>query len=218
MKLPVFIGILILALICAIFERTGVSLLFIAFGVAFVENALSLSTSPQKELDTSAKDFRSAYAIIYSKYIYGLSLLLLFLLFKYFQLRNQQYDLGIIFVISIGLLFAFLRLAPRELLSYFDNQRVVQAKDYRHRLVRAKTDPVIEDRLQAYIEGWLANLPDKDVRIITLARLMSKRLKNSALKDEELISAFEKVDFNLAAKPYSVAETIEMLQRLYDAM
>ena len=183
-----------------------------------MENAYSLTITSKEGLNRDDSDFRKLYALIYSKYIYALSLIILFLAFKFIQHYNEGANPGVVSIFCIGLLFAVLRVAPVELLAYFDKQRVVSTRDYRLQCSNIETDRNLKARLLSYLDEWISQMPTKDPGISTLANLMNKALYNSSLLDHNLLIEFQKVDRTLSSKSHTVNESIEILQNLYDKM
>lgn len=218
MNFPIVIASLLIGLIFAIFEKSKLEIGFVGFALVFIENAYRLSRATRDGINNSDSDFRSAYALVYSKYIFAFSLLIAFFLFKFLQFRYPESDLNLIFLLSVGLLFAVLRMAPSELFGYFDRQKVVATNDYRLSYISQKVDPITKQRIQKYLDQWASKFPNENKELVVLTRLMSKTLQNSKLPDDVLIDEFQKADYLLSSSAYSIKETISLLQLLYDKM
>ena len=192
------LGLLTLIFILIDYE---ISMPFIIFAIATIENSISISIFSPKSSDAKIKDFRFLYAQYASKIYYSVSILIsycFYLVIKNFlNTTNISIDkINYLFLILIFLFFIVFRVLSQETSTYLQKKNLFNTKDIQTVKQNAFERKNLKELIIKETISWV-NLTE-DLEIKSLLRNLINTLKYSSTEfDQRLLDQCQSLTSSL---------------------
>ena len=182
------LGLLTLIFILIDYE---VSITFIIFAIATIENSISVSNLSPKNSDFKIRDFRFLYAQYASKIYYSLSVLISYCIYlaikNYLITENISIDkVDYLFLTIIFLFFIVFRVLSQETSTYLENKNLFETKDIQTIKNDSSKRTIFKELIIKETNSWVNLTEDLESR--SLLRNLINTLKYSSIEfDQRLL-------------------------------